>query len=96
MRGFEVLVVLGAALFAGGAFGGEDKIALKDAPGRSAVETNCVSCHSLDYVIMNSPFPDRKLWEAEVNKMVKVFGAPVKAEDAQAIIDYLAANYGKK
>ena len=44
---------------------------------------------------LNSPFLDRKGWEAEVGKMIKAFGAPVKAEDVPAIVDYLAKNYGK-
>ena len=45
---------------------------------------------------MNSPFLDRKGWEAEVNKMVKAFGAPMEPEEVTRIVDYLATNYGKK
>ena len=52
-------------------------------------------CHSLDYIQMNSPFLDRKGWEASVNKMIKVMGAPIAEPDAQDIVDYLAGNYGK-
>ncbi len=73
----------------------ESRVVLKDAPGRDLVLANCVICHSLDYVQMNSTFLDRKGWEASVNKMIKAFGAPVSPEDAQGIIDYLARNYGK-
>jgi mono/diheme cytochrome c family protein len=73
----------------------EDSIELKQGPGRALVEANCVACHSLDYIQMNSPFLDRKGWEASVNKMVKVMGAPVKEDDARAIVDYLQASYGK-
>jgi len=58
-------------------------------------EANCGSCHSLDYIVMNSPFLDRQGWDGSVNKMIKVFGAPISAEDAKAIVDYLSANYGK-
>ena len=82
-------------LIAGVARAGEDAIELKEAPGRALVEANCVACHSLDYIQMNSPFLDRKGWEASVNKMIKVMGAPVKEEDAKAIVDYLHAAYGK-
>jgi hypothetical protein len=32
--------------------------------------------------------------EAEVNKMIKVFGAPIVSVKANVIVDYLAANYG--
>jgi mono/diheme cytochrome c family protein len=73
----------------------ERRVELKDAPGRAQVEANCASCHSLDYVLMNSPFLDRTGWDATVTKMIKVFGAPIAADDAKAIVDYLAANYGK-
>jgi len=65
------------------------------APGRQLVEASCVMCHSLDYIPMNSPFLDRKGWEASVNKMIKVMGAPIAEADAQKIVDYLAGQYGK-
>jgi sulfite dehydrogenase (cytochrome) subunit B len=73
----------------------ERRVELKDAPGRAQVEANCGSCHSLDYIQMNSPFLDRSGWDGSVTKMIKVFGAPINAEDAKAIVDYLGANYGK-
>jgi hypothetical protein len=31
-----------------------------------------------------------------VTKMINAFGAPIAQNDATAIIDYLAANYGDK
>ena len=74
---------------------GEDVIELKPGPGRDLVQTRCVMCHSLDYIPMNSPFLDRKGWEASVNKMIKVMGAPVSPEEAQTIVDYLSSRYGK-
>jgi mono/diheme cytochrome c family protein len=73
----------------------ESGIRLKDGPGRELVEARCAMCHSLDYVQMNSPFLDRKGWEASVGKMIKAMGAPIGEEEAKAIIDYLAQNYGK-
>ena len=73
----------------------EGTVRLRDGEGRQLVEANCVMCHSLDYVQMNSPFLDRKGWEASVNKMIKVMGAPVAEADARAIVDYLSAQYGK-
>jgi hypothetical protein len=45
---------------------------------------------------MNSVFLDRKGWEASVNKMVKVMGAPIAPEDQARIQDYLVEQYGKK
>jgi sulfite dehydrogenase (cytochrome) subunit B len=72
----------------------EQQINLKKAPGVDKVEANCQACHSLAYVPMNSPFISAAGWTAEVNKMIKVMGAPIDDADAKAIIDYLAKNYG--
>ncbi len=74
---------------------GEDAVKLKPGTGLEVVQQNCVGCHSLDYVPMNSPFLDEKGWTAEVTKMVKAYGAPVGEADQQKIIQYLTANYGK-
>ena len=76
-------------------FAGEEQFRLKDAPGKSVVEANCSMCHSLDYIQMNSPFLDRKGWEASVTKMIKAMGAPVAEADVPTIVDYLASQYGK-
>ena len=43
---------------------------------------------------MNSPFLNAAGWDAEVSKMIKLFGAPISDEDAKKIADYLKANYG--
>lgn len=37
---------------------------------------------------------DRKMWQAEVDKMMNIYGAPLEASDAKAIVDYLTKNYG--
>ena len=89
--------LIAAALAASCATGwaAEAQFKLKDAPGVQQVYTNCMSCHSVDYIQLNSPFLDHKGWEAEVGKMIKAFGARVKAEDVPAIVYYLASNYGK-
>ena len=83
------------ALLASPLMAEEGTVRLRDGEGRQLVEANCVMCHSLDYIQMNSPFLDRKGWEASVNKMIKVMGAPVAEADARAIVDYLSAQYGK-
>ena len=77
------------------AFADEAVVQLKDGSGKDAVQINCATCHSLDYIVMNSVFLDRKGWEGSVNKMIKVMGAPVKEQDITVIVDYLATNYGK-
>ncbi|MBI1394954.1 MAG: cytochrome c [Betaproteobacteria bacterium] len=91
----RTLAVLMLALTASTAHAGEDAITLKDGPGRALVEANCVMCHSLDYVPMNSPILDRQGWERTVNKMIRVMGAPIPSGDVPAIVDYLATQYGK-
>jgi mono/diheme cytochrome c family protein len=90
MKAFVMLAMLSALP----ALAEEKPVPLKNAPGRDTVEQNCGACHSLDYIRMNSPFPSAKLWEAEVTKMIKAFGAPIEDADAKTIIDYLAKNYG--
>jgi hypothetical protein len=90
MRTFLLLL---ACAFALPAFADEKPVQLKQAPGLDKVEGNCAACHSLDYIIMNSPFPDAKLWDAEVDKMIKTYGAPIDEADASAIKDYLKKNY---
>jgi len=43
---------------------------------------------------MNSPFPNAALWDAEITKMIKAYGAPIDCGDAKAIAEYLKKNYG--
>ena len=85
------LLVLVAAAKAGAQ---EEKVVLKDAPGRDKAQ-QCLACHSLDYIQMNSRFLDKAGWTASVNKMINAFGAPIAKEDVDAIATYLAENYGK-
>lgn len=83
-------------LVASPALADEADFKLKDGPGKELVQARCVMCHSLDYIPMNSPFLDKKGWEASVTKMVKVMGAPISPEDAAKIQEYLVEQYGKK
>lgn len=89
-------LALSTILLAAAALADEGQVKLKDGPGKDLVVANCALCHSLDYVTMNSPFLDRKGWEASVNKMVKVMGAPITPEEVPRILEYLVAQYGKK
>lgn len=96
-----ILFVAVLALAAGIVAAQERKIELKEGPGKQQVEANCGKCHSLDYIVLNSPNVFVKGatapsgWEVSVTKMIKVFGAPISPEDAKAIVEYLDANYGK-
>jgi mono/diheme cytochrome c family protein len=93
MRTLTICALLAAASSAAAS---EREVRLKDGPGKDLVLANCSVCHSVDYVPLNSPFLDRKGWQASVDKMVKVMGAPISPEDAKLIVDYLDAQYGKK
>ncbi len=68
--------------------------ALPDGAGAQATRNACGFCHSTDYIVMQ-PRGDAKQWQAVVMKMMKVYGAPIKDEDVQAIVDYLARVYGQ-
>lgn len=92
MRALAIAVL--AALLAAPAAADEKPITLKKGPGLEQVEANCGACHSLDYIQMNSPFPSAAVWDAEVTKMIKAFGAPVSDADTKTIADYLKKNYG--
>ncbi len=82
------------AIFVTPAAAAEKSVSLKKAPGLEQVENSCNACHSLDYIQMNSPFPNAALWDAEVTKMIKAFGAPISEADAKVIAEYLKKNYG--
>lgn len=76
------------------AYANEDQIELKPGFGRDVVMANCVMCHSLDMIQINSTFMKKDKWEATVNKMRKVMGAPIQDEDVAVIVRYLTQNYG--
>lgn len=88
-------MLLSLILLTGSALADEASIRIKDGAGKDKVLANCVSCHSIDYIPMNSVFLDRSGWTATVNKMVKAFGAPIQGEDIPQIVDYLSRYYGK-
>src|ERR1700693_1252820 len=88
------VVALALCVVAGAAVAQESKVQLKEAPGRDKA-AECVACHSVDYIQMNSRFLDKAGWTGSVNKMINAFGAPIAKEDVEPIAGYLAENYGK-
>ncbi len=90
----RTVVLLAAAALCSAAFAQESKVQLKDAPGKDKA-MQCMACHSVDYIPMNSRFLDKAGWTAEVNKMINAFGAPIPKQDVEPIASYLAQNYGK-
>lgn len=68
---------------------------LPDGPGKAAYVKQCITCHTPRYVTMQPRF-SRKVWTAEVQKMVTAYKAPVNAENQKTIVDYLVSNFGTK
>ncbi|MGH6841270.1 MAG: cytochrome c [Methylocella sp.] len=90
------IAIFAALVFASAsASADEAAVYLKQAPGAAVVEGQCGACHSLDYIVMNSPFLDAAHWDKTVAKMINVFGAPIDPADAKTIGDYLKENYGE-
>jgi mono/diheme cytochrome c family protein len=67
----------------------------KPGPNLEVVQGNCGACHSADYILTQPIGPTFKkdFWQAEVTKMIKVYGAPIDEKDVPAIVDYLATTY---
>ena len=60
-----------------------------------AINNNCLACHSAG-MVLNQPALAEGSWQAEVQKMIKVYKAPVAAEDVPAIVAYLVSTKGLK
>ena len=73
----------------------EETAALKAGPNLDVAQNNCTACHSADYI--NTQPRDQKskkdFWQAEVTKMIKLYGAPIDQAGVPKIVDYLAATY---
>jgi mono/diheme cytochrome c family protein len=65
---------------------------LAEGEGRQEVQSFCAICHSTRYITMQPPLP-WATWEAEVNKMTKVYGAPIPEAAAKKITAYLQGHY---
>ena len=70
-----------------------DEPELPPGPGRTEFATNCIICHSPRYVSMQPPFP-RRVWKAEVQKMVDDYKAPISEQDQAQIVNYVVAVFG--
>jgi hypothetical protein len=60
----------------------------------SAINNNCLACHSADMVLSQPPLP-KAAWEAVVRKMINVYRAPIEEADVPVIVDYLASTKAK-
>lgn len=71
------------------------KTNLPDSAGAEVFKANCIVCHSLRYIQMQPNFP-QKTWEKTVDKMRKMYGAPIDSSSAKIIVNYLMKIKGKK
>jgi mono/diheme cytochrome c family protein len=103
-RSLLVPLLAVAGLIAGSAFAiaapvsytlPEETSAFKPGANVEVVKNNCLACHSADYVQTQPRGPKfaKDFWQAEVTKMIKVYGAPIDDADVGKIVDYLTANY---
>ena len=60
--------------------------------GEQEVSSYCNTCHSPRYITMQPPLP-ADTWTAEVNKMIKTYGASIPDDSTQKIIQYLQSHY---
>jgi sulfite dehydrogenase (cytochrome) subunit B len=72
----------------------EETAAFKPGPNLEAAQNNCTACHSSDYIQTQPIMTSKKdFWQAEVTKMIKVYGAPIDEADVPKIVDYLSSTY---
>jgi mono/diheme cytochrome c family protein len=73
----------------------EETVAFKPGPNLDVVQNNCTACHTSDYINTQPRNVKSKkdFWQAEVTKMIKVYGAPIDDADVPKIVEYLAATY---
>ncbi len=65
---------------------------LAEGAGKAETQIYCSSCHTPRYITMQPPLP-AATWDAEVQKMVKTFGATIPEAEAQKIAQYLHEHY---
>jgi mono/diheme cytochrome c family protein len=71
----------------------QESPAFKPLPGAELAMSQCLICHSSEYITTQPPL-SRATWKATVEKMQHKFGAPLQAEQVEALVDYLTKAYG--
>lgn len=70
-----------------------ETVAFKQDFGAEIANGQCLTCHSVEYVVIQPPM-QRAFWKSEVQKMQQKYGAPIPQEQVEAVVDYLTKNYG--
>ncbi len=71
-----------------------DRATLRPGPGSDLASGQCLICHSADYITTQPPGKPLAFWKAEVEKMKKVYGAPIPDDQIDPVAAYLARTYG--
>jgi sulfite dehydrogenase len=70
-----------------------ETVAFKQDFGAEIANGQCLTCHSVEYVVIQPPM-QRAFWKAEVVKMQQKYGAQIPEEQVEAVVNYLTKNYG--
>jgi mono/diheme cytochrome c family protein len=72
----------------------DETASFKPGPNLDVVQSNCGACHSADYIKTQPPMKNKQqFWQAEVTKMIKVYGAQIDDANVGKIVEYLATTY---
>jgi len=71
-----------------------DSSSLREGAGSDLAARQCAACHSADYLAIQPPGKPLAFWKAEVEKMKKVYGAPIPDDQVEPIAQYLTRAYG--
>jgi mono/diheme cytochrome c family protein len=71
-----------------------DTAMLKPGPGADMATGQCLICHSAEYITTQPRDKPLAFWKAEVEKMKKVYGAPIADDQIDSVAAYLARSYG--
>jgi cytochrome c5 len=68
---------------------------LPDGDGKKILQASCTACHDLTEVTKFKGYYTRDEWRDVVKTMIE-YGAAVKPDDVDVLVEYLAKNLGKK
>ncbi len=72
----------------------DETATLNPGPNLELAQNNCTACHSSDYIKTQPVMTSKKdFWQAEVTKMIKVYGAPIDDADVPKLVEYLSTAY---
>jgi mono/diheme cytochrome c family protein len=72
----------------------KESATLKPGPGADMANGMCLICHSAQYITTQPRDKPLAFWKAEVQKMKKVYGAPIPDDQIDGLAEYLSQNYG--